>query len=123
MLFSCFEDSFQLKSGFYNETIDAVCIEVNSRIVSGNNHRHRIYEPILYMRCHNGHKYILVNVMVNSQSIPYVGAITKLKVNSSNPLCYIPLKPKISDTRLRMSIDSIGVTLIMYILLLFVVKF
>ncbi len=123
MLFSCFEDSFQLKSGFYNETVNAVCIEVNSRIVSSNGHRHRIYEPILYIRCHNGHKYILVDVTVNSESIPYVGEITKLKVNSTNPLCYIPLKPKISDTRLRMSIDSIVVTLIMYILLLFVGKF
>lgn len=27
MLFSCYEDSFQLKSGFYNETVNAVCIE------------------------------------------------------------------------------------------------
>lgn len=119
MLFCCFEDFFQLKSGFYNETVNAVCIEVNSRIVSSNGHRHRIYEPILYMRCNNGHKYILVDFIVNSQAIPYVGEITKLKVNSTNPLCYIPLKPRISDSRFRMTITSIFLTLIMYIVLLF----
>ena len=64
MFYIVIEQQLQQKSDYYDETVDAVCVEVDSRISRnrvGSGHSTRVYRPILYTRCKNGHKYILMN--------------------------------------------------------------
>lgn len=95
MFYIVIEQQLQQKSGYYDETVDAVCVEVDSRISRkrvGSGHSTRVYRPILYTRCKNGHKYILMNNVYTNTHIPYIGEVYKLKVNSRNPLCYVQLE-------------------------------
>ncbi len=86
------EHKAKLKSGFYNEAVNAVCVEVNVSIDSSSDNSNTpsyMYRPILYTRCNNGHSYILFrNVWLSYK--PYPGEIYKLNVNSTNPLYFEP---------------------------------
>ena len=106
IIFNALDPYMQLKSGYYDETVEAVCVEVESKIrrsssVSSNSRTTTVvYRPFLYARCNNGQKYILFNESFNNFHIPYVGEITKLKVNSHNPLKFVVIKSKLSNQKL-----------------------
>lgn len=106
IIFNALDPYMQLKSGYYDETVEAVCVEVESKIrrsssVSSNSNTTTVvYRPFLYARCNNGQKYILFNDSFNNFHIPYVGEITKLKLNSHNPLKFVVIKSKLSDKKL-----------------------
>ncbi len=106
IIFNALDPYMQLKSGYYDETVEAVCVEVESKIrrsssVSSNSRTTTVvYRPFLYARCNNGQKYIMFNESFNNFHIPYVGEITKLKVNSHNPLKFVVIKSKLSNQKL-----------------------
>ena len=106
IIFNALDPYMQLKSGYYDETVEAVCVEVESKIrrsssVSSNSNTTTVvYRPFLYARCNNGQKYILFNDSFNNFHIPYVGEITKLKLNSHNPLKFVVIKSKLSNQKL-----------------------
>ena len=106
IIFNALDPYMQLKSGYYDETVEAVCVEVESKIrrsssVSSNSSTTTVvYRPFLYARCNNGQKYILFNESFNNFHIPYVGEITKLKLNSHNPLKFVVIKSKLSNQKL-----------------------
>lgn len=103
------EHKAKLKSGFYNETVNAVCVEIGVSIDSSsgtNSYGHRrtttsyMYRPILYTRCNNGHSYILFrNIWLSYK--PYPGEIYKLNVNSSNPQYF---EPSVTNRSMRSQI-------------------
>ncbi len=125
-LFNSLEDYLQINGGYYNETVDAVCIEIETKITTSNDleqHKEKVYRPILYTRCSNGHKYILFEGTLTNSPIPYIGEVMKLKVNSDNPLCYVNLKSKHTDLFLWFSIIWMIVSSLIYIYLLINFKF
>lgn len=116
------EHKAKLKSGFYNETVDSVCIEVDVHIshstyTNSSGHRRTttsyMYRPILYTRCNNGHSYILFrNVWLSYK--PYPGEIYKLNVNSSNPLYF---EPSVTNRSMRsLIIGSLVFTAVVFAL-------
>lgn len=122
MFYIVIEQQLQQKSGYYDETVDAVCVEVDSRISRnrvGSGHSTRVYRPILYTRCKNGHKYILMNNVYTNTHIPYIGEVYKLKVNSRNPLCYVQLESTFRNAFLWFSILWIALSGLGYIFVLF----
>lgn len=72
----------------YDEIVDAVCIEVNSKISYGDMDSSStvVYQPVYFAKCKNGHKYILFKNEFSNIQIPSIGDIVQLKVNSENPL-------------------------------------
>lgn len=122
MFYIVIEQQLQQKSGYYDETVDAVCVEVDSRISRkrvGSGHSTRVYRPILYTRCKNGHKYILMNNVYTNTHIPYIGEVYKLKVNSRNPLCYVQLESTFRNAFFWFSILWIALSGLGYIFVLF----
>lgn len=122
MFYIVIEQQLQQKSGYYDETVDAVCVEVDSRISRkrvGSGHSTRVYRPILYTRCKNGHKYILMNNVYTNTHIPYIGEVYKLKVNSRNPLCYVQLESTFRNAFFGFSILWIALSGLGYIFVLF----
>lgn len=122
MFYIVIEQQLQQKSDYYDETVDAVCVEVDSRISRkrvGSGHSTRVYRPILYTRCKNGHKYILMNNVYTNTHIPYIGEVYKLKVNSRNPLCYVQLESTFRNAFFWFSILWIALSDLGYIFVLF----
>ena len=122
MFYIVIEQQLQQKSDYYDETVDAVCVEVDSRISRkrvGSGHSTRVYRPILYTRCKNGHKYILMNNVYTNTHIPYIGEVYKLKVNSRNPLCYVQLESTFRNAFFWFSILWIALSGLGYIFVLF----
>ena len=122
MFYIVIEQQLQQKSDYYDETVDAVCVEVDSRISRnrvGSGHSTRVYRPILYTRCKNGHKYILMNNVYTNTHIPYIGEVYKLKVNSSNPLCYVQLGSTLKNSLFWFSIVWTAISGLGYIFVLF----
>lgn len=122
MFYIVIEQQLQQKSDYYDETVDAVCVEVDSRISRkrvGSGHSTRVYRPILYTRCKNGHKYILMNNVYTNTHIPYIGEVYKLKVNSSNPLCYVQLGSTLKNSFFWFSIVLTAISGLGYIFVLF----
>lgn len=122
MFYIVIEQQLQQKSDYYDETVDAVCVEVDSRISRdrvGSGHSTRVYRPILYTRCKNGHKYILMNNVYTNTHIPYIGEVYKLKVNSSNPLCYVQLGSTLKNSFFWFSIVWTAISGLGYIFVLF----
>lgn len=79
------------RSKAYDEIVDAACIEVNierHRSVN-NNGGGPSYRPVFFTKCRNGQKYILYNKTFTNFSVPRVGDIIQLKVNSINPFQWI----------------------------------
>lgn len=84
----CIKYFIRKSSNYYDESVDAVCVEVDSQTTrDSDNKRYTSYGAILYTKCKNGHKYILMP-SVYSNHIPYIGEIYQLKVKSSNPISY-----------------------------------
>lgn len=76
-----------INSKKYDETVDAVCIEVNKRL--SRNGGGSVSQPVYFTKCKNGHKYILFNNTFSNFGIPEIGDIIQLKVNSKNPLQWL----------------------------------
>ena len=107
------------KSNHYDEIVDAVCVEVDQSYVEEKDHRRiSVYQPILYTRCSNGHKYILCNNSYSNRNIPYVGKIIKIKVDSSNPINYHPIDYHINKDFLLVGICFTVFPLFAYIWLI-----
>lgn len=120
LMFYHFNSYILLKNGHYNETVNAVCVEVTSRRShSFDGHSTRIYRPILYGRCNNGHKYIFLDHPYTNTHIPYIGEVVKLKVNSSNPLSYFVYTPLYKNPYFKFDILYFIVSFTMYIWLVF----
>ncbi len=120
LMFYHFNSYILLKNGHYNETVNAVCVEVTSRRShSSDGHSTRIYRPILYGRCNNGHKYIFLDHPYTNTHIPYIGEVVKLKVNSSNPLSYFVYTPLYKNPYFKFDILYFIVSFTMYIWLVF----
>lgn len=84
----CIKFFIKKNLSFYDETVDAVCVEISAhKNHHMNNRGGRSYGAILYAKCKNGHKYILMpNAFTNH--IPYVGEMYQINVKSDNPVSY-----------------------------------
>lgn len=75
----------------YDEIVDAVCVEVSREHFHSmdNNDGGPSYRPVFFVKCRNGHKYILYSNHFSNVGVPRVGDIIQLKLNSNNPFQWI----------------------------------
>lgn len=80
---------YLLKKQVCSERVDAVCVDVQSRISrDSDGDHHRVYRPFYYLY-YNGRGYILFNKVWSNGDIPEVGDIRNdIYINPDNPLDY-----------------------------------